>query len=205
MIAVIDYGRGNVRSLSNAVEYIGYDALITSDAKKIGDADKIILPGVGAFGDAMRAIRERALDTALYREVIEKGKPMLGICLGLQLLGKSSEEHGYHEGLGWIDAQVRRFDPGLRLKVPHVGWNDIDYSNPAPLFKGLKRDERSFYFVHSFYLDCNEPTDILATCEYGKKFTAAIRHNNILATQFHPEKSQDNGIQVLTNFLRWNP
>ena len=196
---------GNVRSLWNAVEYIGYDAVVTSDVARIRDAGKIILPGVGAFGDAIKAIHERGLDEVLNSEVIEKGKPMLGICLGLQLLGKSSEEHGHHEGLGWIDAKVIRFD-GLRgLKVPHIGWNDIECLDADPLFENLKEKEKSFYFVHSFYMECNYPPDIIATCEYGTRFVAAIRHDNFLATQFHPEKSQDNGVQVLTNFLHWNP
>lgn len=205
MIAIIDYGMGNVRSLSNAVEFIGYDVLVTNDNGKIADAARIILPGVGAFGDAMAAIRDRGLDEILHREVLEKKKPMLGICLGLQLLGTSSEEHGHHEGLGWLDSRVVKFEAGPGLKLPHIGWNDIYYSDPGPLFAGLKDNERSFYFVHSFYMDCNNPADVLAECGYGVNFTAAIKHENILATQFHPEKSQDNGIQVLKNFLRWKP
>jgi glutamine amidotransferase len=205
MIAIIDYGMGNVRSLTNAVEYAGYDVIITSDGKLIGNAEKIILPGVGAFGDAMDAIRERGLDETLYREVIDKGKPMLGICLGLQLLGKSSDEHGFHTGLGWIDARVIRFTSDTGLKVPHIGWNDINYIDPEPLFVGLKQEERSFYFVHSHYVECAHSDDVLATCEYGINFAAAIKHDNFVATQFHPEKSQDNGIQVLVNFLRWDP
>jgi glutamine amidotransferase len=204
MIVIIDYGMGNVRSLRNAVEYIGHTVLITNDSRKIADAQKIILPGVGAFGDAMGAIRRQGLDEILHQEVIEKGKPMLGICLGLQLLAKSSKEHGYHEGLSWLDARVIGFDSAMGLKIPHIGWNDIDYSDPVPLFTGLKKGERSFYFVHSYYIVCNDPSDVLATCEYGINFTAAIKHDNFLATQFHPEKSQDNGIHVLKNFLSWN-
>lgn len=205
MIAIIDYGMGNVQSLSNAVEYVGSDVIVTSDAKEIEDADKIILPGVGAFGDAMKAIRERGLDKILYQEVIIKKKAMLGICLGLQLLGKSSNEHGYHEGLGWLDATIIEFDPGNGIHIPHIGWNNIEYSDPSPLFSGLKEGERDFYFVHSYYMECNNPSDIYATCDYGIRFVAAVKSGNILATQFHPEKSQDNGIQVLKNFLNWNP
>jgi glutamine amidotransferase len=205
MIAIIDYGMGNIRSLSNAVRYIGYDVTITSDPQRIRDAKKLILPGVGAFGDAIAAIREKGLDELLYREVIEKGKTMLGICLGLQLLARSSEEHGFHKGLGWLDAEVVKFYPGLRIKIPHIGWNDIDYAKPDPLFHGLKKEERAFYFVHSFYIKCRNHVDILATCKYGLDFTAAIHRNSVVATQFHPEKSQDNGIQVLKNFLKWNP
>jgi glutamine amidotransferase len=205
MIAIIDYGMGNIRSLSNAVEFIGHDVTVTADPLEIRNAKQIILPGVGAFGDAIAAMREKGLDGILHREVIERGKPLLGICLGLQLLARSSEEHGFHQGLGWIDAEVVKFDPQLQIKIPHIGWNDIDYAAPAPLFHSLKKEERAFYFVHSYFVRCHNPADILATCRYGIDFTAAILRNNIVATQFHPEKSQDNGIQVLRNFLKWNP
>jgi len=205
MIAIIDYGMGNIRSLSNAIEYIGRDVVVTSDPRVIKDANKLILPGVGAFGDAINAIREKGLDEILYKDVVEKKKPMLGICLGLQLLALSSDEHGFHKGLGWLKAEVTKFDPALRIKIPHIGWNDICYTEPHPLFRGLKNNERAFYFVHSFYIKCKNPEDILATCNYGIDFTAAICLDNIVATQFHPEKSQDNGIQVLKNFLKWNP
>lgn len=204
MIAIVDYGMGNVRSLSNAVEYIGYDVTITSNEQDIKDAQKVILPGVGAFGDAIAAIREKGLDQILFREVVEQGKPMLGICLGLQLLARCSHEHGFYKGLGWLDAEVIKFDSGLTIKTPHIGWNNIYYESPDPLFQNLKIEERAFYFVHSFYIKCENPSDILATCHYGVEFTAAILRNNIVATQFHPEKSQDNGIQVLRNFLNWN-
>jgi glutamine amidotransferase len=205
MIAIIDYGMGNVRSLHNAIEYIGCDVKISADPHILRDADKLILPGVGAFGDAMHAMQERGLDDILNREVIEKGKPLLGICLGLQLLAHSSTEHGFHKGLGWLDATVVGFDPDSGVKIPHMGWNDICYEAPEPLFTGLTPDEKVFYFVHSFYISCKDTADILATCTHGIEFTAAIRHNNIIATQFHPEKSQDNGIQVLKNFVQWNP
>lgn len=205
MIAIVDYGMGNVRSLANAVEFTGHDAIVTGDARAIGDCEKIILPGVGAFGDAMSALKMRGLDEILHREVAEKKKPMLGICLGLQLLGKSSEEHGYHEGLRWIDAEVVKFNSGQVAKIPHIGWNDVEVLDPDPLFTGLKENERVFYFVHSFYMQCHDERDISARCEYGVRFTAAIKHENIVATQFHPEKSQDNGIHALRNFLRWNP
>ena len=196
MIAIIDYGMGNIRSLSNAVEFIGHDVTVTADPLEIRNAKQIILPGVGAFGDAIAAMREKGLDGILHREVIERGKP---------LLARSSEEHGFHQGLGWIDAEVVKFDPQLQIKIPHIGWNDIDYAAPAPLFHSLKKEERAFYFVHSYFVRCHNPADILATCRYGIDFTAAILRNNIVATQFHPEKSQDNGIQVLRNFLKWNP
>jgi imidazole glycerol-phosphate synthase subunit HisH len=205
MIAIIDYDMGNVRSISNAVEYIGYDAVVTSDIETIHNANHLILPGVGAFGIAIDAICEKGLNEVLNKEVIENGKPMLGICLGLQLLARNSNEHGAHKGLGWLDAEVVPFLRSRQFKNPHIGWNDIEYDDACFLFRGLKKDERSFYFVHSFHLACNNPTDVLATCSHGIEFTAAIHKDNFVATQFHPEKSQDNGIQVLKNFLEWNP
>ncbi len=205
MIAIIDYGMGNVQSLSNVIEYLGSDVVVTANRREIEAADRIILPGVGAFGDAMTAIRDRGLDIILYKEVQIRKKPMLGICLGLQLLGKSSEEHGYHDGLGWLDARIVPFDSGTGVNVPHIGWNDIVFKDPYPLFTGLKEGERDFYFVHSYYMECNDLSDVYATCDYGIRFVAAIKRGNILATQFHPEKSQDNGIQVIENFLCWNP
>ena len=205
MTAVVDYGMGNLRSLYNALRYIGVEAEVTSSAGDIEKADRIVLPGVGAFGDAMEAIREHGLDEALRREALEKGKPMLGICLGMQLLAKSSDEHGFHEGLGWLDAEVVRFDGDAGVKIPHIGWNDIDYEEAEPFFAGLKKSERAFYFVHSHHMKCRDRALVLATCRYGAEFAAAVRKENIVAVQFHPEKSQDNGIQFLQNFFRWKP
>lgn len=207
MIAILDYGMGNVRSIINALSYIGHDAVLTAEERLIDDASHLILPGVGAFGDAMRNIGSRGLHGILHRQVFEKGKPFLGICLGLQLLAGSSEEHGRHQGLGWLDAEVVKFDfnGGSPLKIPHMGWNEIAPQGDQPLFRHLKATERTFYFVHSFHLVCRDPGDVAATCAYGIPFTAAVARNNIAATQFHPEKSQDNGLQVLKNFLEWNP
>ncbi|MEW5743974.1 MAG: imidazole glycerol phosphate synthase subunit HisH [Nitrospirota bacterium] len=206
MIAIIDYGMGNVRSIINALYYIGYDAVITAEPQQIDDASHIILPGVGAFGDAMVNIVRRGLDEILKKQVFEKGKPFMGICLGLQLLAKCSEEHGHHNGLGWFDAEVLKFNlNGSRLKIPHMGWNEITPASDHFLFSHLKNTERTFYFVHSFHIVCHKQNDVAATCEYGINFNAAIARDNIVATQFHPEKSQDNGIQVLKNFLEWNP
>jgi glutamine amidotransferase len=205
MIAIIDYGMGNVRSLHNALQYVGCDAVITADSDKIRHAERIILPGVGAFGDAMAAIRARGLDDLLEAEVHRGGKPMLGICLGMQLLARTSTEHGVHEGLGWLDATVERLNLSAGLKIPHIGWNEVDSPLDEPLFRGIRPDERNFYFVHSFHVRCSNRADIIATCDYGGPFAAAVRHENVIATQFHPEKSQDNGIRVLENFLRWKP
>lgn len=205
MIAVVDYGMGNVRSLFNALQYVGCDAIVTSEPEAIRRAERLILPGVGAFGDAVDALRARGLDELLDLAVRRDGKPMLGVCLGMQLLARSSTEHGTHIGLGWIDAEVTRFELSPGLKIPHVGWNEIEYRPDEPLFRGLKPGERNFYFVHSFHMRCFRQADVIATCDYGGRFTAAVRHENVMATQFHPEKSQDNGLRVLENFVNWKP
>jgi imidazole glycerol-phosphate synthase subunit HisH len=205
MIAIIDYGMGNVRSLYNAFQYIGSDSVVTADHMEIRRADRIVLPGVGAFGDAVNAIRLLELDQVLDSEVRRGGKPMLGICLGMQLLANSSNEHGIHAGLGWLDAEVERFDLTPGLKIPHIGWNEITFAANEPLFNGLREAERNFYFVHSFHMRCRNSVDVIATCDYGGRFTAAVKSQNFIATQFHPEKSQDSGIRILQNFVRWNP
>ena len=203
MVAIVDYGMGNLRSLVNAVRYLGCDAVITSEPRVINDAARLILPGVGAFGEAMNAIRTRGLDDVLDRVVRQKGKPVLGICLGMQLMARSSEEHGVHVGLAWLDAAVVRFSSTDGLKIPHVGWNEIILRRPHHLFSGLKPHEQCFYFVHSYHMACADPADVVATCRYGLDFAAVVERDNILATQFHPEKSQDNGLQLLTSFLNW--
>jgi glutamine amidotransferase len=206
MIAIVDYGMGNVRSVHNALEYIGEDAIVTADPQVIDDAERVILPGVGAFGDAMANLQSRGLVDVLHRQVIEQRKPFLGICLGLQLLAKDSSEHSTHAGLGWFDASVVRFNGATRgLKVPHMGWNEVRREVDHPLVASLGQDQLVFYFVHSFHIVCHDPADVACTCEYGARFTAAIHRDNIFATQFHPEKSQDNGIQLLTEFARWTP
>ena len=200
---------GNVRSVRNALESLGQTAIVTADPQVIHDADRLILPGVGAFGDAMRNLRDRRLDVVLRQEVIEERKPFLGICLGMQLVAKNSAEHGQHEGLGWFDAKVIRFDlsgnGSKGLKVPHMGWNEIVPTGDHPLLHGLRRDQFVFYFVHSYHLVSNDRGAVTATCDYGQPFDAAIGRGNIFATQFHPEKSQDNGLQILRNFADWRP
>jgi glutamine amidotransferase len=206
MIGIVDYGMGNVRSVVNALAWIGEDAEVTSDPARLDAADRLILPGVGAFGDAMDHLREGDLIPVLERQVKEKGKPLLAICLGLQLLAKSSTEHGRHEGLGWLDADVVRFDTnGRGLKIPHMGWNEAPPAREHALFAGLRRDQFVFYFVHSFHIVCRDERDVAASCTYGKPFAAAVARGNVFATQFHPEKSQDSGLQILTNFASWKP
>jgi glutamine amidotransferase len=206
MIAILDYGMGNVCSVEKALDYLGAEACLTADERKLADASHLILPGVGAFGDAMQNLRACGLVEILARQVFEKGKPLLGICLGLQLLARSSTEHGLHEGLGWIAGKVERFElDESSYKIPHMGWNDITPAHEHPLLAGLTRGQRDFYFVHSFHIRCDDAKDEAAYCEYGYRFTAAVARDNIFAVQFHPEKSQDNGLQVLRNFLDWNP
>ncbi|MCW5632652.1 MAG: imidazole glycerol phosphate synthase subunit HisH [Rubrivivax sp.] len=204
-VAIVDYGMGNVRSLRNALEYIGAEVVITADDAELDRAARIVLPGVGAFGDAMQAIRERGLDRALTHQALERHKPVLGICLGMQLFARSSNEHGEHAGLGWIDADVRRLQVERPLTVPHVGWNNVEFDAGEGLFAGIRPPESNFYFVHSYHMVCHEPGDCVATTRHGSAVTAAVRRGNLVATQFHPEKSQDNGLRLLANWLAATP
>ena len=200
-IAIIDYGMGNVRSLMNAFEYVGEDAVVTADFGQLQEADRLVLPGVGAFGDAMEAINAKKLRPVLDRLVLEMKKPVLGVCLGMQLFARRSFEHGEHEGLGWLDAEVRPLQPAAPAKVPHVGWNAVNFAADTWLFKGLPSGESDYYFVHSFHMVCNDPADRIGTTDHGGIVTAAVGRGNMVATQFHPEKSQDNGLQLLQNWL----
>ncbi len=203
MIAIIDYGMGNLRSLSNAFEYLGEETVVSNKFSILNSADGIVLPGVGAFGDAMSALHDRGIVENLNKLVFNQNKPFLGICLGMQLIGKESTEHGVHKGLGWIDSHVDRLAPESPLKVPHVGWNSLDYPEDDWLFRGVRKNESNFYFVHSYHMVCENPNDRLATTNYGEDITAIVRKDNIVAMQFHPEKSQDNGLKVLQNWLEW--
>lgn len=200
-IAIIDYGMGNVRSLMNAFEYIGEDAVVTADFDELEAADRLVLPGVGAFGDAMKAIDAKGLRPVLNRLALEVQKPVLGVCLGMQLFASKSFEHGEHDGLGWLDADIHPMEVQRPAKVPHVGWNAVSFSAGDWLFKGLPSGESDYYFVHSFHMVCKDPADVAGVCDHGGPFTAAVRRGNLTATQFHPEKSQDNGLQLLQNWL----
>ena len=201
MIAVVDYGLGNVRSVVGAVKKVGFDPLLTADLDELSRADKLILPGVGAFGDGMNNLKELGLTDILDDLVLQKKKPILGICLGAQLLSKVSYEFGTHEGLGWIDAEVTRFIPqGDEIRIPHVGWNDFQKTRDSVLTEGIA-DDALFYYVHSYHIKCADPSVVAGTCSYGITFTAAIIQDNIYATQFHPEKSQIAGLKMLQNFL----
>ena len=188
-VVVVDYGMGNVRSVAKAFELLGAKVVISSQAKEIKQADFIVLPGVGAFAQGMANLKKLGLISGLRQAVLKNKKPFLGICLGMQLLARDSEEFGRHKGLGWIDASVKPLESiDKKIKVPHVGWNNIKFSANCPFFKNIKQDS-DLYFVHSYHLVCDLASDVAATCDYGIKFTAAINRDNIFATQFHPEKS----------------
>lgn len=200
-IAVIDYGMGNLHSVSKALETVGADVVITNNHVDLQTADGIILPGVGSFAEGMRQLHARRLVEALRNEVIVEQKPFLGICLGMQLAATIGDEHGPTEGLGWIDGTVKRLDAQDKtVKVPHMGWNDIALSRPSDLFQGI-RGILTFYFVHSYHFVPSDPSVISAICDHGQPFVAVIEKDNIHLVQFHPEKSQTLGLKILENFL----
>ena len=203
MIAIIDYGMGNLRSVQKGFERVGAAAQIVHSADEIRNAEKVVLPGVGAFRDAIAHIRDQGLEAPI-REAIQSGRPFLGICLGLQLLFDISYEDGEYPGLGVIPGRVVRFDftglPDAReLKIPHMGWNQLTWSRPCPLMQGLTSGAH-FYFVHSYYVEPSNPEVTHGRCHYGREFTATIWRDNVFATQFHPEKSQEAGLTILRNF-----
>lgn len=202
MICIIDCRLGNLRNVQKAFEKIGVKAAISSIASDIQKAQALVLPGVGAFGDAMDTLQELGLITVIRTEVLEKKKPILGICLGMQLLGVESYEKGHHQGLGILPMSIQKLEPqNPECRVPHVGWNAITVKNNASLFTGLP-EKPDFYFVHSFHAVCEDQTFVAATCTHGQEFVAAVEKANIFATQFHPEKSQAYGLHVLSNFVR---
>lgn len=200
MVVVIDYQMGNVASVRNAFELLGKKVVISSRAEEICRASHIVLPGVGAFGEGMSRINKLGLAKILYQEVMEKRKPFLGICLGMQLLARTSHEFGHHEGLGWVPGEVDRLQAdGLRL--PHVGWNNIRLGRPCPLLNEWIQ-EADFYFVHSYRFKVEVPDHVNALCDYGEVFPAVISKDNIYGVQFHPEKSQKAGRILLENFAK---
>lgn len=198
MIAIIDYQMGNLRSVQKGFERVGHAAAITSDPSILAKASKIVLPGVGAFGDAIAELRRREL-VGPIREAIESGKAFLGICLGLQLLFDRSYEDGEHEGLGIVSGEVRKFDIPDQYKVPHMGWNQVRFAKRAPIFEGIN-DGAYFYFVHSYYVVPTDKNVVDGEAAYPDPFCATIWRDNLYATQFHPEKSQRDGLRVLQNF-----
>ncbi len=200
MIAVVDYGMGNLRSVQKGLEKVGAEARITRDVAEIGRAAGVVLPGVGAFGACMENLRLYGLEDCV-RGVIRDGKPFFGICVGMQLLFEESEEFGRVPGLGLLPGRVVRFDHRAELKVPHMGWNAIDKRQPAPHLAGI--DDGSFvYFVHSYYVRCEDPQLIATSTTYDVEFTSSVVRGNLFATQFHPEKSQRIGLKILENFAQ---
>ena len=201
-LVIIDYGMGNLRSVQKAVERVGFAAPITNDPEAVRKADKLILPGVGAFADAIACIREKQLVEPIL-ESIRRGSPFLGICLGLQMLFEESFEDGRHPGLGILRGTVERFTPdapdGSRRKVPHMGWNRIRIRATAPMLAGVP-DGAHMYFVHSYYVKPADPSVVAAETDYGGPFTSMVWKDNVCATQFHPEKSQTHGLRILLNF-----
>lgn len=201
MIVIIDYGLGNLFSVKGAIEKLGFKAKISNKIKDFEKADKLILPGVGAFSDGMKNLNDLGLIKPLTQIVMEKNKPILGICLGCQLMGKESFEFGQHIGLGWIDGSIIKLEPNNKeLRIPHVGWDELVQKRKNLLFENIPSDAL-FYYTHSFHIKCNNSEDIIGECDYGGCFTSAFQHKNIYGTQFHPEKSQLHGLNMLKNFL----
>jgi len=202
-IAIIDYGMGNLRSVANAFNAIGYLASIVQNPNDLSQASHIVLPGVGAFGDGMKNLRLSGWLDVLEREIIEKRKPFLGICLGMQLLATMGTEHGLYEGLNWISGTVKKIESNdPQIRVPHVGWNDVLFLKKSGLYKDLE-DSQAFYFVHSYVLDIKDKSSVVSGLTgHGIEFISSIEKDNIYATQFHPEKSQKIGLKVLENFIK---
>ena len=198
MIAIIDYGMGNLASVSNAFAKLGYETIVSQDPEQILAADKVVLPGVGAFADAIKNIRTRGIDQTIT-ELMKRNTPLLGICLGYQLLFSESDEDGVHQGLDVIKGRVEKLRLPAAFKVPHMGWNNIETKPDSRLFAGIPRGSY-FYFVHSYRAIPEDDTFIAATTEYGIRIVCAIEQGNLVATQFHPEKSSDIGLKVLMNF-----
>ncbi len=199
MIAIIDYDAGNIKSVEKALQKLGADVIVTRDPDEIRKAGKVILPGVGSFGDAMQNLHSFGL-VPVIREVVEKGTPFLGICLGLQLLFDRSEESPGVEGLGLLKGEILRIPDGPGLKIPHMGWNSLDLHGEGKLFRNVPRNAY-MYFVHSYYLKASDRDIVKATAEYGVTIDASVEKDNIFACQFHPEKSSDMGMEILKSFM----
>jgi imidazole glycerol-phosphate synthase subunit HisH len=201
-LVIIDYGMGNLRSVANAFEVLGCLATISNNPADLFMAEGIVLPGVGAFGDGIKNLQDGGWVDSLEEEVIQKHKPFLGICLGMQLLATTGTEHGVHKGLNWIPGFVKKIpseDP--KIRVPHIGWNDVCFTKKDSLYTNMG-DSQAFYFVHSYMFIPENPTVVSGVCSYGVDFAASVEIDNIFATQFHPEKSHKVGLEVLKNFLK---
>ena len=202
MIAIIDYGLGNLKSVLTSFENVGASAIITRDIEEIRKANAIVLPGVGAFGEGINNLHKFGLVEVLKEEILIKKKPFLGICLGMQLICTKGYEGGEFPGLGWIEAEVIKFDD-KNLRIPHVGWNDVQCNLNSPILKGGK-EKQTFYFVHSYYVKLAKTDLTMGICNYGTDFCAVLQKENIFATQFHPEKSQYEGLEILRKFAELN-
>ena len=199
MVAIIDYDAGNIKSVEKALLHLGEEVIITRDREQILNSDKVILPGVGAFGDAMEKIRSYGLDKVIY-EVVERKIPFLGICLGLQLLFEKSDETPGVKGLGILPGEILRIPDKEGIKIPHMGWNSVKIKKDARIFKDVPQDSY-VYFVHSYYLKAGREEDVAATTEYSTLIHASVEHDNVFACQFHPEKSSEIGLKILKNFV----
>jgi glutamine amidotransferase len=202
-VVIVDYGMGNLRSVANALESLGAQVAISSSAEDFAAADALVLPGVGAFAAGMTNLQDRGIVEPLRREVMDRKKPLLGICLGMQLLARTGYEHGEHAGLGWVDGTVERLFPEAEEgapRLPHMGWNSVQRPRPSAAFEGLS-EEPLFYFVHSYGFVPASPDVVTSRCTYGREFVASLEQANITAVQFHPEKSQPDGLRLLANFL----
>lgn len=200
MVAIIDYDAGNIKSVQKAIKYLGEEVIITRDAEVILNASRVILPGVGAFGDAMEKLHKYNL-VDVIREVVKREIPFLGICLGLQLLFEASDETPGVQGLGILKGKIKRIPDNGELKIPHIGWNSLSFPNKGRLYEGIPQ-ESYVYFVHSYYLDAEDKDIVVATTEYGTTIHASVEQGNVFACQFHPEKSSSVGLKILDNFLK---
>jgi len=201
LIAIVDYGMGNIESVMNAFDLLGTQCIVTNDSKKLAQSAGIVLPGVGAFHAAIQNLQKMELDAELYEQIIVKQKPFLGICLGMQLIAEDSTEQQLSKGFGWINGHVSKLEQHKSFPVPHVGWNEVVCRQDSTLFNKIEENAH-FFFDHSYYLQC-EPENIAATCDYGGTVVASVEKDNIFAVQFHPEKSQRNGLKLLRNFLNF--
>lgn len=204
-IHLVDTGVNNLLSICNALEMAGANLEICRTPEELTNAERIVLPGVGAYRDCINGLKNQGFIPMLNKLVLQEKKPIIGICVGMQMMAQKSYEGGEYEGLGWFEADVIRIQPDdPKLRVPQIGWNSTTFRDGEPLAAGLPPSP-DLYYVHSYYLKCKHTEDIAATCDYGVQVTSSVRKGNIVATQFHPEKSQDYGLRILENFLRWKP